>query len=660
MFWGPLSALLSALHVNQVSIFSGLAKVPGDLIDGRLNNLFLEHVFCAWKGIYPIWSAGQFYPIKGTLAYSDAHLGTAFIYAVFRIIGLDIETSFQFWLITVCILNALSLYILLRDIGASPWICVPCVFFGTASSALIAQIGHPQIFPFFPFVLCFLFVLRAWRSLNLGYLIPAIFFYGYQHFCYLYYGYLCTWIFLFFGLAWAILVAPCLPWKEKIIPSLKIHSGAITLACIVTILALIYIYHPYYLFSRESGSRPIIELIHNAPRWSSWISASPFSLIYHKQNFLPPPTEINQGENYLFNGWIIVGLAVIAMVFLYRNKISRNQDSTWQVVACILFAWFAIVISFTSWSPLGHSPYLFLCERVPALQAFRAFSRIAYPLAVLQSVLAALLLQKLFSSPVRILRVLSGFVACHIFLDVLSSGPPGYSKEDAQNRALAILNQWQKLDALKPLLFVPGYTNQASGAVHLDAWSAALRNHGYTINGYSGNQPNIPEFSLFLNQPTPENGRRILTALKIPESSVAVVTTWTPSVMESGGIIETSVLPSVTPRAKIKTLTYARSKRFELPVTLYAQGDKLIMFTANNIFLSYRIYDDAGRAVDDPVTLRTRVSPLQPGQTIELNMFILTPHKPGRYSIHLSMVHEGVAWWEDKGWPGDIIEITVD
>jgi hypothetical protein len=72
--------------------------MPGDLGAGRLNNLILEHVYRSWKGIYPLSSPGQFHPVPGTLAYSDNHLGTAFIYAVYLLLGCDLETAFR-WLV---------------------------------------------------------------------------------------------------------------------------------------------------------------------------------------------------------------------------------------------------------------------------------------------------------------------------------------------------------------------------------------------------------------------------------------------------------------------------------------------------------------------------------------------------------------------------------
>jgi hypothetical protein len=659
------SGILSAIHLCQSAVFSGFALVPGNLGDGRLNNLILEHVYRTWQGIYPLWSPGQFYPTPETLTYSDNHLGTAFIYALFRLTGCDTEDAFQGWLIVICLLNSLSLYGLLRELGVSPWVCVPCVFLGTSSSALIAQTGHPQILPFFPFILTLFFLLRAWRRRNLGYLIPAILFCTYQHFCYLYYGYFCTCILLLLGCAWALAVGPSLRWRKELLPSLRRYFPFIGATSVISVLALLWLYHPYYRLltgqvdSRELGARPLVELLMNAPRWSSWISAPPFSFLYSGQSFLPPPTEINYAENYLFTGWIVLALGLASLPFLYANRSRRHASLDWQVCACIAFAWMVIVLGLTSWSASGQSPYLFLCTKIAAFRSFRCVSRVAYPLGVLQSVLAALLLQQGWRAPALALRVLALSLAWLIPLEVLCCGQACYSKMIGRDRTDAIVDQWRNLGTSKPLLFAPGNTNQETWAVHLDAWSAALRLKARTFNGYSRSWPSSPGFFHFLSTPTPANGRLLLNELKIPLSSVALVTTWNPSIMQRAGILTELIDPSIVPRTTVKTLSSARGARIEIPVNLWYQGDVPITLAVHNIFLSYRIFDETHRTVDYPPTLRTTVQPLQPGQRIQLNMTVVAPSTPGRYAIHISMVHEGVAWWEDKGWGGDIVELIV-
>jgi hypothetical protein len=651
-----VSVLFSVLHLCQAIVFSGFAKMPGDLGDGRFNNLVLEHVYRSWKGIYPLWSPGQFYPVQGTLTFSDNHLGTAFIYALFRLVGCDIENAFQAWILVICALNALSFYLLLRELNVSPWLCVPCVFFGTSSCALIIQFGHPQILPFFPFILTLFFLLRAWGRRDLTYVVPAIIFYTYQHFCYVYDGYFSTWIILLLVLVWAMLNASSLSWRQALGRPQRRQLTLIALTCALSVVALSWLYYSYYSFSRTGSPRSLSDVVRNFPRWSSWFSASPFSLLYHSQNFLPPSSEINLVENFLFPGWIIWILGLASVPFLWVTRTHCRTDPTWQIVACILFAWLVVLLGVTIWSVACGSPYLFLCRMVPAIRAFRCVSRIAILLGLLQAILAALLLQAFSCSTIRPLRLVALLIAGVLPLDTFSVGEVSCSRQIARDRAIAVLHEWRKVQTSKPLLFVPNPTNQDAYAINLDAWSAALRCDGRTINGYSGNQPLLPGFAAFLDEPTPAKGRALLKNLKLPESSVAVVTTWEPAFMQTAGIVRVEVAPSIAPRTSVKSLTCSPSAEIILPVTIHYQGDTPVTLGDHNVFLSYRIYCGSTQIGEGP---RTTVPPLSADQTMTLNMRLLTPGSSGQYTVHLSMVYEGLAWWEDKGWGGDLVQLAV-
>ena len=73
------------------------------------------------------------------------------------------------------------------------------------------------------------------------------------------------------------------------------------------------------------------------------------------------------------------------------------------------------------------------------------------------------------------------------------------------------------------LAYAPGNTSQRVFLVQLDAWSAALRLHRVTINGYSGGMPASHE--RFFWRPTAENARQLLAAWAIPAGDVSLVET---------------------------------------------------------------------------------------------------------------------------------------
>ncbi len=72
-----------------------LSFIPGDIGDARLNNYFLEHGYKWLTGqVESFWNAPFFYPTIRTMSLSDNHLGVLPIYALFRFLHFDRETSY--------------------------------------------------------------------------------------------------------------------------------------------------------------------------------------------------------------------------------------------------------------------------------------------------------------------------------------------------------------------------------------------------------------------------------------------------------------------------------------------------------------------------------------------------------------------------------------
>jgi hypothetical protein len=68
-----------------------------------------------------------------------------------------------------------------------------------------------------------------------------------------------------------------------------------------------------------------------------------------------------------------------------------------------------------------------------------------------------------------------------------------------------------------------------------------------------------------------------------------------------------------------------------------------------SVRLSYRWIDLGGRAVVED-GLRTRLPrDLRPGESVAVEAEVAPPEIPGRYVLRLSMVQEGVAWFDASG-----------
>jgi hypothetical protein len=157
--------LAIGLYLLISTYFGGdLTLIPGDLADTRFNIFILEHCHQFFTGtVDSFWNAGFMYPEKEAISLSDNLMGSAPIYSVFRLTGLDVYTSFQFWTITLAILNYIGAYLLVSHLSNRSWFSGVAAFVFAFSLGLAAQMNHAQTFPRFAIPLTFLFLL-LWRK----------------------------------------------------------------------------------------------------------------------------------------------------------------------------------------------------------------------------------------------------------------------------------------------------------------------------------------------------------------------------------------------------------------------------------------------------------------------------------------------------------------
>ena len=148
----PVIAIAMTLWPTISTGLELLQKDPGDTL---LNIYILEHAYQHFSGLHLLdaeqfWSPDFFWPLKGTLAWSDHLLGPSVIYGLFRSL-LDPFQSYLWWLSATLWLN----YIAIRQatklispqalpIWASIAALVTCF-----SPTITEQLGHPQLLSLF-------------------------------------------------------------------------------------------------------------------------------------------------------------------------------------------------------------------------------------------------------------------------------------------------------------------------------------------------------------------------------------------------------------------------------------------------------------------------------------------------------------------------------
>lgn len=643
-----VTVLAAICHTGQSIVFHN--GIPGDLADARLGNCILEHFYQSLCGHAHFFSPSQFYPTKGTLLYSDNHFGTALLYSLFRVLGTSMERAFQGWILTVLAANTASLLYLLRRLGIRPVVACPFAFLGTASFALVYKSGHPQVLPFFPFILALVCLLDFLRFANSRSLACAALWAAYQNACYLYHGYFTVIIFaVMLALFFALGVDAA--WWRTFISSCRQHARFLCGAGAVTILALVALYYPYARFSASSGTRPPEELAGLAPNLGAWFSASPFSYFYPHLSFYKPRAYV--GENTLFAGWIILALNCLTLVMGLRSP----RGSHLRLAAILTLACGVVVLALTTW-PDGNI-YLWVAEHVRSIRAFRSFARIAYLLIVVEAVAAAIFIDYLFNRSRSILGK-SASVALSLFVAVesLAVGQIHYSKIAAQKRGAAVREMWQRAGARRVLAFAPGYSNQGYEAVNLDAWQAALLLHKHCLNGYSGNEP--AGYAEFLHNPTTDHAKALFARLGVPESKVSLVTDWPAEFKAKSGIQTYHFEPTITPLSSTPDIHLRPLQEATLPVNLQSAEPEELDCDAVQVFASYRLFDAHDKNVVQPPSLRTAAHRVPAHGSVPIAVRVQAPARPGVYEIRLSMVQEGVAWWADLGSPGSVVKMVVE
>jgi hypothetical protein len=165
-------------------------RMPGDLVDARLNLVFLENINAYLSGrASSLIDLSFFYPYPYISAFSDNLFGSAPGYLLARLCSLTPEDSFQFWFVLSYFINftaaCYSFRLLSQSRSAS---AIGAVLF-TFGLPISAQVGHAQLQYRFGLALAityfYLFLTQyKWRAFLLSCLWLV-----WQFFCSIYLGF---------------------------------------------------------------------------------------------------------------------------------------------------------------------------------------------------------------------------------------------------------------------------------------------------------------------------------------------------------------------------------------------------------------------------------------------------------------------------------------
>lgn len=393
--------MLAPLLLAMLAITAGqgiaTTMMPGDIIDARLNNYFLEHIYQFLIGNSPsLWHLPFFAPYPYILGLSDNLFGSAPIYLLARILSQSSETAFQVWFLIGYITNYAAAYYALRKLGASRLSSVVGSLIFAFALPTAAHAPHAQLHYRFGVPLALAFYVLFLNLKPLRYLAIAAIWTVWQFYCGIYMG--------FFILLFLAAITVTHLWLNhhfrrvsfagsvtELTQTLRTCSKAtqsqLALVFMALIAAMVLLFYPYLQVTR----------IYEAKR--SWDDISPmlprpqsYFLTLVSRLWQPPniPIYANlpmQHEHQMFPGFIALGLVVWGFLI---GSFKKNGPSY-----VLLSGSIVTVILITLY--IGSTSLWSLIYKLPLASAIRAMTRFDQVLLFPAAYLAALAMDDLRS-----------------------------------------------------------------------------------------------------------------------------------------------------------------------------------------------------------------------------------------------------------------------
>ncbi|MET3652782.1 hypothetical protein [Dyella japonica] len=663
--WLVVALALMGLYGYLLPATHYFAAVPGDLGDARFNSIILEHVYRWLVGQdSSLWSPTFFYPYPDTLAFSDNHFGTAWIYALARLAHLSREQAFDLW---YC-LGSLSTFgcgvYAARRFGFGWFAAAAAAFVFAFSLPSLAQEGHAQLIYRFPIALA---VLEGWRMLESRRLhrLPQLgIWIAIQFFCSIYLG-----LFLLMFLGAMVLIGLVTMGRYKSPLSFgnngSLKNYALWALAGVLWIGLLLMLAKYHSVARAYGvGRAPEEIKSMLPRLGSYFISDRSAYTAWLGEWVRNVPM--RHEHQLFFG---LGASVLALC----GYVLGRKDPRWSHVTCI-FAGVLLVLMAVTLSVGGISLYRFVMI-LPGFNSIRAVTRVVLVMLLAVGWLCAVgveIIMRRFATRQTAVAIAIGLALSVEILGYQKFHVPS-SQWDARLENLR--SRWHpKAGVAGPILFAWGSSTTDEPWLYreLDAMMFAQDAGVATVNGYSGNLPpnfGLPEScqvgahrladgALFVGIPSEQLPRLMQRLTLVPASgSCPDYTTAVPF----NGPLPDDIFPTIS-------LAIAGQSRHEnsdeVIVKITNAGAHYLPALSTDrkpVQLSWQFVPSGGSP--DPNGWNTR-APLNDdvpaGSSADQRITVALPTTAGEYRLVLSLVQDNVAWFHDKGMKPFVGEDVID
>lgn len=365
----PVALLIAGMWLVPLYIFdSDFSKFPGDLGDGRFNNYVLEHGHQFITGdVADYWDAPFMHPQKNVVAFSDNLLGTVPIYSAFRVVGFSRETAYQYWFLSLFILNFVCCYFALFRWSENLVLSSVGAYIFAFSIVFVAQSNHAQVFPRFMIPLVFYWSWKYLKQKELKYFLFTTLGIVYQLYCGMYLGLVLIYCLFFLWTAHLLVYRDWSFFTQFKNIRLSTYHVLIILIGAALLLPLV---QPYLDISSELYPLTYDQIEPSIPTLRSYFFTSTASTAWSSLSQHGITTMEHWWHHFLFPG-AIPWLAMLLIPGVLLSRKTGNEERRFIrfiVLAFVLSVIFCIRIN-------GFSLYQYVFE-LPGYSSMRSMNRI--------------------------------------------------------------------------------------------------------------------------------------------------------------------------------------------------------------------------------------------------------------------------------------------
>jgi hypothetical protein len=507
----------AAIFFRQ-QITSNFDLISGSIGDARLIIFINEHWFRVFSGLTEFLSPTLFYPLQGTLGYSDAFLLYQIFYTPFRLLGADEFLAFQLMLIGLTAIGFASFFALLRRVFKLPmFLASGGALIFAFSNMIFIVVDHTQHLTIEFIPLLILFGFEAVKSIPdaprrsflfsglMGAGLALVFFTSY------YIG----WFFVLASLVFVpVLLVLC--WDDALV-MIKAHRLRVAVCLLVFSASFLIFLTPFLItylpVLLEGRQRDFAENMVYAGRITDLVNVGDGNMIWGRiLEILPgyPEQRLLNAEARLATTPLLLITMIAGMFLVVRHSERYRVGPQFRIRLILALTITALVLQVVS-IKVGHASYWWMIWKfVPGASAIRVPFRLQF-LTGLTVTLAVLLILDYWY------RVERSKTATKSLGIVLTGIIAVLAVEQVNFTPTALITRSQELARLEKVRAAPGRcgtfyivdsnpVERPFFAYQIDAMLLSHRAGIPTINGYSGWEPD----GWALRDPT--NGTYVLSA----------------------------------------------------------------------------------------------------------------------------------------------------